>query len=119
MSLKAVLIVDDEPKIRALLRQALYEDVEQVLEAATGQTALARVASDHPDLVILDLGLPDMDGLDVCRAIRTSSNVPILVLSARTGDEEKVRMLDAGADDYVTKPFSTTELLARVRAQTR
>jgi two-component system KDP operon response regulator KdpE len=119
MSLKAVLIVDDEPKIRAVVRQALEDDVERVLEASTGRDAIATIETERPELVILDLGLPDMDGLAVCRAVRVWSSVPILVLSARTDEEEKVRILDAGADDYVTKPFSTLELRARVRAQAR
>jgi len=119
MSLKTVLVVDDEPKIRAVVRQALAHEVERVLEAPTGRAAIATAEAERPDLVILDLGLPDMDGLDVCRAIRAWSSVPILVLSARTDEYEKVQILDAGADDYVTKPFSTVELLARIRAQTR
>ena len=120
MPLKVALIVDDEPKIRAVVRQALEHEVERVLEGvSTGRAAIATAETERPELVILDLGLPDMDGLEVCRAIRTWSSAPILILSARTGEDDKARILDAGADDYVTKPFSTVELRARVRAQAR
>ena len=119
MSLQTILIVDDEPKIRAVVRQAIEGEAKRVCDAATGREAIALAEAERPELVILDLGLPDMDGLDVCRAIRAWSSVPILVLSARTNEEDKVRILDAGADDYVTKPFSTAELRARVRAQAR
>jgi len=119
MSLTAVLIVEDEPKIRAILRDALEADARDVLEAPTGRSAIALADAEHPELIILDLGLPDMDGLEVCQAIRAHSDAPILVLSARTSEEEKVRILDAGADDYVTKPFSPNELRARIRALVR
>jgi two-component system KDP operon response regulator KdpE len=119
MPLNTVLVVDDEPKIRDVVRQALDEDVDRVLEAETGQAAIAIAEAERPELVILDLGLPDMDGLEVCRAIRARSSVPIVILSARSEERDKVGILDAGADDYVTKPFSTAELLARIRAQTR
>lgn len=119
MPLNTVLVVDDEPKIRDVVRQALDEDVDRVLEAETGRAAIAIAEAERPELVILDLGLPDMDGLEVCRAIRARSSVPIVILSARSEESDKVAMLDAGADDYVTKPFSTAELLARIRAQTR
>lgn len=119
MPLNTVLVVDDEPKIRDIVRQALDEDVDRVLEAETGRAAIAIAEAERPELVILDLGLPDMDGLEVCRAIRARSSVPIVILSARSEESDKVAMLDAGADDYVTKPFSTAEFLARIRAQTR
>ena len=119
MPLATVLVIDDEPKIRAVIRQALEGEVERVSEASTGKAAIAMAEAVRPALVILDLGLPDMDGIEVCRAIRAWSSVPILVLSGRTDEEEKVRMLDAGADDYVTKPFSMLELRARIRAQAR
>ncbi len=114
-----VLVVDDEPKIRGIVREALRDDAKRVLEARTGKEAIALAESERPDLIVLDLGLPDMDGADVCRSIRAWSNVPILVLSARAAEGEKAALLDAGADDYVTKPFSTVELTARARAQVR
>ena len=114
-----ILIVDDEPNIigtvSALLRRRGYD----VLTAMTGRAALEIVERDHPDVVILDLGLPDMQGQDVCRQMRLVSAGPILVLSARGAEGDKVSALDAGADDYVTKPFGAEELLARVRAALR
>ena len=91
----------------------------EVLEAASGEAALVVAAEGRPDVVILDLGLPDLDGLDVLRRLRTFSDVPVIVLTARDEQSEKVRSLDAGADDYVTKPFDTEELLARIRAALR
>jgi two-component system KDP operon response regulator KdpE len=112
----AVLIVDDEPQIRRVVRNALADDATRLLEAATRAYAIDIAAAELPKLVILDLGLPDMSGEAVCREIRSWSSVPILVLSARHSDVEKVSLLDAGADDYMTKPFSTIELQARVRA---
>jgi two-component system KDP operon response regulator KdpE len=119
MALDSVLIVDDEPKIRALLREALIGEAERVFEASTGRAAVALAEAQRPGLVVLDLGLPDMDGIEVCRAIRAWSSAPILVLSARASEEEKAALLDAGADDYMTKPFSVVEFQARVRAQAR
>jgi two-component system KDP operon response regulator KdpE len=115
----SVLIVDDEPKIRNAVRQALEHEVRTVLEASNGRDAIAMAERERPGLVIIDLGLPDMEGIAVCRAIRGWSSVPILVLSARTDEEEKASLLEAGADDYITKPFSTVELRARVRAAVR
>ncbi len=114
----AVLIIDDEPQIRRVVRNALASDA-RVLEAATGKEGIDLAASRRPALIVLDLGLPDIAGAKVCREIRGWSTAPIIVLSARHSDAEKVAMLDAGADDYVTKPFSTAELQARVRAQLR
>ncbi len=114
-----VLVVDDEPQlVRALainLRARSYE----VDAASDGRSALSLAASRHPDVVVLDLGLPDMDGIEVVRGLRGWTTVPILVLSARQGSAEKVEALDAGADDYVTKPFAMDELLARLRAAIR
>jgi len=115
----AVLVVDDEPQLRHLLRTTLTAHGFRVVEAETAARALIEAASHKPDLVILDLGLPDADGQDVVTGIRKWSSMPIVVLSARTEERQKVRALDAGADDYVTKPFSVAELLARTRAALR
>ncbi|MDF1504009.1 response regulator [Roseisolibacter sp. H3M3-2] len=119
-----LLVIDDEPQIRRLLRHALADaDPEsgaaRVLEAATGREGIDLAAAEAPALVVLDLGLPDLAGIDVCREIRRWSSAPILVLSARHADTEKAALLDAGADDYLTKPFSPVELRARVRALLR
>ena len=113
------VVIDDEPQIRRAVAHALADLFGQVLEAATAAEGIDVVASARPDLVILDLGLPDRDGVAVCREIREWSSVPIIVLSARHSEREKVALLDAGSDDYVTKPFGTAELQARVRAQLR
>jgi two-component system KDP operon response regulator KdpE len=115
----SVLIVDDEVQIRRLLRVALESQNYQVFEAETGQLGLQEVAFRRPDAVVLDLGLPDLDGIEVLRRLREWSIVPVVVLSVRDGEAEKVTALDAGADDFVTKPFSTAELLARLRAAQR
>jgi two-component system KDP operon response regulator KdpE len=114
-----MLVVDDEPQIRRVVRNAVASEADGVLEAATGSEAIALAASEKPALIILDLGLPDMAGIDVCREIRSWSTAPIIVLSARHSENEKVALLDAGADDYITKPFNVPELQARVRAQLR
>jgi len=114
-----VLIVDDEPKIRALLRDALVADGVAVIEASTGAEGIGAALESRPQLIVLDLGLPDMDGVALCRAVREWSTAPIIVLSARHSEDEKTRLLDAGADDYVTKPFGVPELRARIRAQLR
>lgn len=119
MSDLTVLVVDDEPKIRAVVRDALAEEHARVLEAGTAAAGLAAAARERPDVIILDLGLPDADGTEVCRQLRAWSTAPIVVLSARHLETEKVRALDAGADDYLTKPFGTVELRARIRAQLR
>jgi two-component system KDP operon response regulator KdpE len=114
-----VLIIDDEAPIRRAVRNALAADGLHVSEAGTAQAGLDAAAAERPALIILDLGLPDGSGLSVCRELRGWCSSPIIVLSARHSDSEKVALLDAGADDYVTKPFSTVELQARVRAQLR
>jgi two-component system KDP operon response regulator KdpE len=114
-----VLVVDDEPQIRRVVRNSLTPENARVIEAATGRDAIDLAAAERPVLIVLDLGLPDMPGIDVCREIRSWSSAPIIVLSARHSDQEKVALLDAGADDYITKPFSPSELQARVRAQLR
>ena len=114
-----VLVVDDEPQILRALRINLHARQYDVVTAGTGQGALQAAAEAHPDLVILDLGLPDVEGVDVIRSLRTWTQVPIVILSGRMNSAAKVDALDAGADDYVTKPFSVEELLARIRAVTR
>ncbi|HEU4990722.1 MAG TPA: response regulator, partial [Gemmatimonadaceae bacterium] len=119
MPKRTILVIDDEPQIRRVVRNALASDDARVLEAETGVRGLDLAAAERPEVVVLDLGLPDMSGADICRDIRAWSNAPILVLSARHSDTEKAALLDAGADDYVTKPFSTVELQARVRALVR
>ncbi len=118
-SLPLVLLVEDEPGIRRFLRVTLAHNGFRVAEAATAVEGLDRAAADRPDLVVLDLGLPDRDGLDVIREIREWSRVPIVVLSARDEERAKVAALDLGADDYLTKPFGAAELLARLRVALR
>jgi two-component system, OmpR family, KDP operon response regulator KdpE len=113
------LIVDDEVQIRRLLRVVLEAEDYQVHEANTGQQGLAEIASRRPSIVLLDLGLPDMEGLEVLKRLREWSAAPVLVLSVRDDEQGKVAALDAGAEDYVTKPFSTPELLARLRTAQR
>ena len=110
-----ILVVDDEAQIRKLLRVALSAHGYEVEEVGTGQEGIVRATMFKPDLLIVDLGLPDMDGKRVVKEIREWSNAPIIVLTARDQDQEKIDALDLGADDYVTKPFSTGELLARMR----
>lgn len=119
MSAPRLLAVDDEPPIRKLLRIGLGAHGYAVTEADCGHAALARAAQEPPDLVILDLGLPDMDGHEVIAELRGWSQVPIIVLSVRDHEQEKIRALDAGANDYVVKPFSINELAARVRVALR
>jgi two-component system, OmpR family, KDP operon response regulator KdpE len=114
-----VLVVDDEPQILRALRINLHARQYDVVTAGSGRGALEAATEAHPDLVILDLGLPDMDGGDVIRSLRSWTQVPIVILSGRMNSAAKVDALDAGADDYVTKPFSVAELFARIRAVTR
>ena len=113
------LIIDDEVQIRRLLRLVLEGENYKVHEAETGQLGLMEIATRKPDVVLLDLGLPDLDGLQVLKRLREWSEVPVIVLTVRDDVQEKVAALDAGADDYITKPFSTPELLARLRAAQR
>jgi two-component system, OmpR family, KDP operon response regulator KdpE len=113
------LIIDDEVQIRRLLRVALEGENYQVHEAETGRRGLMEIAGRRPDVVLLDLGLPDMEGLEVLKRLREWSETPVVVLTVRDDETEKVAALDAGAEDYVTKPFSTAELLARLRAAQR
>ena len=113
------LIVEDEPQIRRFVRTALEAEGWQVHEAGTQQRGLIEAGTRKPDLIVLDLGLPDGDGIDFIGDLRKWSAVPVIVLSARVGEDEKIRALDAGADDYLTKPFGVGELLARVRATLR
>lgn len=114
-----ILIVDDEPQILRFLRTSLAVNDYDVIEASSGSDALQRAAAEAPDAVLLDLGLPDMDGKEVIRALREGSQVPIIVLTVRAREAEKIEAFDLGADDYVTKPFGMGELLARLRAALR
>jgi two-component system, OmpR family, KDP operon response regulator KdpE len=114
-----ILVVDDEPNILATLAPLLRTRGYDVFTAMSGRAAIDTFDREKPDLVVLDLGLPDIDGVELCRRIRDGSNVPIVVLSARGNEGDKVRALDVGADDYVTKPFGAEELLARIRAGLR
>lgn len=114
-----VLVVDDEQAIRRFLRTTLTAHGYTVFEAAAGEEALSAVVADRPDVIILDLGLPDIDGIDVVRQLREWSQIPIVILSVREHETEKIAALDAGADDYLTKPFGSGELMARLRAALR
>jgi two-component system KDP operon response regulator KdpE len=114
-----ILVIDDEVQIRRFLRISLEANGYRVHEAVAGQEGIARTAQLRPDVVILDLGLPDMDGLEVLRHLREWTQTPVIILSVRDDDRDKVAALDAGADDYLTKPFSTDELLARIRVALR
>ncbi|MES2207708.1 MAG: response regulator [Pseudomonadota bacterium] len=114
-----IVLIEDDKQIRRFLSITLESEGMRVYEAETGQQGISKVKDHEPDLVILDLGLPDMDGVKVIEHIRVWSSLPILVLSARSEEPQKVRALDAGADDYVTKPFGSSELLARIRAHLR
>jgi two-component system KDP operon response regulator KdpE len=113
-----ILVVDDERAIRRFLKVSLANQYE-VLEAVNGEQTLQAVATEHPDLVILDLGLPDMDGVEVTRRLREWTTIPIIVVSVREREDDKVAALDAGADDYLTKPFGVSELMARIRVAVR
>lgn len=114
-----ILVIEDEQEIRRFLRVSLSNHGYRVLEAGAGQEGLLHAADHQPDVIVLDLGLPDIDGMDVIRHVRQWSQVPIIILSARGQEQEKVAALDAGADDYLTKPFSVGELLARLRVALR
>lgn len=116
---RAILVIEDEAQIRRAVKNALAELAGRVIEAATGKAGIDLAAAERPELVVLDLGLPDVPGIEVCREIRRWATMPILVLSARHAEEEKVQLLSVGADDYVTKPFSVLEFGARVRALLR
>lgn len=115
----AVLLIEDEPEIRRFLRAMLPPQGYRLHEATTGQDGLAQAAARNPDLILLDLGLPDMDGLEVARRLREWARTPIIVLTARGQEQQKIEALDAGADDYVTKPFGVGELMARIRVALR
>ncbi|KQT46308.1 two-component system response regulator [Aureimonas sp. Leaf454] len=119
MTRSTVLVVDDEPAIHRFLRPSLVAEGYRVVEARTGAEALDLAATERPDILVLDLGLPDMDGKTVIQRLRRVSDVPIVVLSARDREAEKVRALDLGADDFVNKPFGVGELMARLRASLR
>lgn len=116
---RVVLVVEDEPQVLRFLRASLSAHGYRLAEAATGEKALVEAATRTPDLVLLDLGLPDIDGVKVARRLRERSAVPVIVLSARGQENDKIRALDAGADDYLTKPFGVGELLARMRVALR
>lgn len=117
--ISTVLIIDDEPRIAAIARDYLRHAGFSVITAETGQSGLERARADRPSLIVLDLRLPDMDGIDMARALRQVSNVPIVMLTARAEESDRLLGLDAGADDYIVKPFSPRELVARVRAVLR
>lgn len=119
MSGAKILVVDDEPQIRRMMRATLTGSGHQVDEARTGEEALEKFRAFLPDLVLLDLNMPGMGGLETCRELRNGSDVPIIILTVRNAEKEKVEALDAGADDYVCKPFGMQELLARIRAALR
>ena len=119
MNKPLILVVEDDPPVRNLITTTLKTNDYRYLSAQNGQTALLEASSHNPDIILLDLGLPDMDGVEVIRNIRSWSNLPIIVISARSEDSDKIEALDAGADDYLTKPFSVEELLARLRVTQR
>src|SRR5512143_3157766 len=114
-----ILLIEDEPQMRRFLRITLTTHSYRLVEAATAQEGLMQAATRNPDVVLLDLGLPDLDGLEVTRRLREWTQTPVIVISAREQEQDKVRALDAGADDYLTKPFSAGELLARIRVALR
>lgn len=119
MNKNLILVVEDDPSVRNLIVATLKANDYKYIVADNGESAVANAATHNPDIVLLDLGLPDIDGVEVIRRIRGWSNMPIVVISARSEDDDKISALDAGADDYVTKPFSVAELLARVRVMKR
>jgi two-component system KDP operon response regulator KdpE len=115
----SILLIEDEPQMRRFLRVTLQGHGYRLIEASTGEEGLTEVATRNPDVVLLDLGLPDIDGLEVTKRLREWTQIPVIVLSAREQEEDKIRALDAGADDYLTKPFGAGELLARIRVALR
>jgi two-component system KDP operon response regulator KdpE len=117
--MSTILVIEDERQIRRVVRNAIGDTATRFLEAASGSAGIDLAAAERPELIVLDLGLPDQEGADVCREIRRWSTAPIIVLSARHSEQEKAALLDLGADDYVTKPFSPVEFRARVGAQLR
>jgi two-component system KDP operon response regulator KdpE len=119
MNKATILVVDDEPQLRRAMKATLTDLGYSVLEAKSGEEALTALRRDAPDLLLLDLNMPGIGGLETCRAVRETSDIPIIVLSVRNTERDKVQALDAGADDYVTKPFGIQELLARIRAAMR
>jgi len=119
MAVSTILVVDDDPQIRRVLRTALIEHGYEATDARNGEEAIERLREEKPSLVILDMNMPGMNGLETCRTIRSTSNIPIIMLTVRDSEADKIAALDAGADDYVTKPFSSPELLARIRAALR
>lgn len=119
MNSSRVLVVDDDPQIRRVLRTTLVAQGYEVHDAGTGENALERIRSTKFDLIILDMNMPGMDGIETCRTIRSGSDIGIIMLTVRDAEPDKVQALDAGADDYVTKPFGSAELLARIRAALR
>ena len=119
MSLGRILVVDDDPQIRRVMKATLVGHSYEVMEARTGEEALEKLPQEMPNLVLLDMNMPGMGGLETCRAICAGSDVPVIILSVRNTEKDKVAALDAGADDYVTKPFGIEELLARIRAALR
>jgi two-component system KDP operon response regulator KdpE len=119
MNSATVLIVDDEAQIRRVVRTTLTSQGYAVLEAKSGEEALEKIRSDHPSLILLDVNMPGISGLDACREIRQSSDIPIIMLTVRNTERDKVQALDAGADDFVVKPFGVQELMARIRAALR
>ena len=119
MSAGKILVVDDDPQIRRVMKATLVGHSYEVIEARTGEDALQELAHEMPNLVLLDMNMPGMGGLETCRAIRAGSDIPVVILSVRNTEKDKVAALDAGADDYVTKPFGIEELLARIRAALR
>jgi two-component system, OmpR family, KDP operon response regulator KdpE len=119
MSASTILVVDDEPQIRRVMLTTLTSHGYSVIEAASGEEALGKIRMERPDLILLDVNMPGISGLETCAEIRTSSDVPIIMLTIRNSERDKVEALDAGADDYVVKPFGVQELMARIRAALR
>jgi two-component system KDP operon response regulator KdpE len=119
LSAGRILVVDDQPQMRRFMRSTLTSAGYEIDDAKTGEEALMKVREFHPDLVLLDINMPGMGGLDTCREIRTGTSIAIIMLTVRNSEEDKVAALDAGADDFITKPFSTPELMARIRAALR